>query len=36
MEFFGLDELVQTKVDAFDDLVGGKMRASFRAASRRD
>jgi hypothetical protein len=25
MEFFGLDELVQAQVDAFDDFVGGKM-----------
>jgi hypothetical protein len=24
MEFFGLDELVQAQVDAFDDFVGGK------------
>jgi len=25
MEFFGLDELVEAQVDAFDDFIGGKM-----------
>ncbi len=30
MRFFGLDELIQPQVDAFDDLFGGKMRTFFQ------